>query len=91
MYYVYILLSLKDNKFYTGKTNDLTKRLIRHNKGFVRSTKHRRPFILIYFEKYNSAKEAFLREIELKKPSAGKFKNKLREKLTIKYSPVAQW
>ncbi len=83
MYYVYILLSLKDNKFYVGKTKDLTKRLEKHTNGLVRSTKYRRPLKLVYKEIYNTAKEAYLREKELKYPSAGKFKNELRNKLGL--------
>lgn len=83
MYYVYILFSLKDNKFYVGKTKDLIKRLERHNKGLVRSTKHRRPLKLIYQEIYKTAREAYLREKELKLPSVGKFKKELRNKLGL--------
>ncbi len=33
MYYTYVLLSLKDRRFYTGYTSDLRKRLGEHNKG----------------------------------------------------------
>lgn len=82
-YFVYILYSLKDNKFYVGKTNDLSKRLERHNKGGVKSTKHRRPFKLVYYKSFKNSQEAFLREKELKQPSAGKFKEELRKKLAL--------
>jgi len=37
-YYVYILLSLKDNKLYTGFTMNLKKRLQEHARGGVKST-----------------------------------------------------
>ncbi len=83
MYYVYILYSLKDKNFYTGKTSDLYKRLERHNKGLVFSTKNRRPLELVHCEVYREGKEAFLREKELKYPSAGKFKKILRGKLGL--------
>jgi putative endonuclease len=43
MYYVYVLLSLKDNKFYIGYTNGLKRRLKEHNQGKNVSTKLRRP------------------------------------------------
>ena len=79
MYYVYILLSLKDNKFYTGRTSNLLERVNKHNRGFVKSTKNRRPLKLIYYEKFIKAKDAYLRERELKYPSAGKFKEQLRK------------
>ena len=50
IYYVYILQSLKDNKFYTGYTENLKLRFEEHQKGRVESTKDRRPLRLIYFE-----------------------------------------
>jgi hypothetical protein len=48
MYYVYILLSLKDNKFYIGFTSNLKRRLKEHNYGKNISTKSRLPLKLIY-------------------------------------------
>jgi len=65
-YYVYILLSLKDGKKYTGYTKDLLSRFEAHQKGRVSSTKHRRPFKLIYFEGCLSQKDALIREKYLK-------------------------
>jgi len=50
MHYIYVLKSLKDNKFYIGYTNDLRKRIELHNAGRVESTKLRKPFDLIYYE-----------------------------------------
>jgi len=50
MFYVYILQSQKDRKFYAGFTNDLRKRLLRHDAGKVFSTKSRRPLRCIYAE-----------------------------------------
>jgi len=38
-YYVYVLLSEADNNFYTGYTNNIQKRLEKHNNGEVKSTK----------------------------------------------------
>ncbi len=66
MYYVYILLSLKDKKFYVGYTSSLKKRLLEHKKGKVRSTKNRSPLKLLCFEAYLSKKEAMNRERYLK-------------------------
>ena len=48
-YYVYVLLSDKDNKFYTGFASNLKRRFEEHCKGYVESTKNRRPLILIYY------------------------------------------
>ena len=38
MYYVYVLQSKKDDKFYTGFTTDLGRRIDEHNKGQQIST-----------------------------------------------------
>ncbi len=65
-YYVYVLLSLKDGKKYTGYTKDLSSRFEAHQKGKVVSTKHRRPFELIYFEGCLSQQDALKREKYLK-------------------------
>ncbi|WP_298237010.1 GIY-YIG nuclease family protein [uncultured Algibacter sp.] len=65
-YYVYILLSLKDGKKYIGYTKDLSSRFKAHQKGEVQSTKHRRPFELIYFEGCLSQEDALKREKYLK-------------------------
>lgn len=62
MYYLYILKSLKDNKRYIGSTNDLQRRLAQHNFGFVKSTKSRKPFVLLYSEKFVNEKDSRLRE-----------------------------
>ena len=67
-YYVYILLSEKDGKKYTGYTSDLPLRFEAHQKGRVISTKHRRPFKLIYFEGCLSKDDAVRREKYLKTP-----------------------
>ena len=65
-YFVYMLKSLKDKKFYTGCTADLKKRLKQHNRGRVRSTKARRPFELVYWESFRTRSEAMKRELRLK-------------------------
>ena len=66
MFIVYVLKSLKDNRFYIGQTNNILSRLRRHNEGRVRSTKYRVPLILVYSENYASRSEAMAREKYLK-------------------------
>jgi putative endonuclease len=61
-YTVYILKSSKDGGYYYGYTSDLKARLMRHNDGMVRSTKARRPFIVHYFEVFETKTEALKRE-----------------------------
>jgi predicted GIY-YIG superfamily endonuclease len=46
MWFVYILKSLRDNDLYVGSTNDVDRRLTKHNSGDVDSTKCRIPFTL---------------------------------------------
>ena len=66
MYYIYILKSLKNNRFYTGSTNNLERRLLEHNSGKSKYTRLTKPFKLLHFEKFNSRKEAVNRERYLK-------------------------
>ena len=62
MFYVYVLLSLKDKKFYIGFTNDLKRRMKEHNSGKNISTKSRLPLELIYYETHLSKADAERRE-----------------------------
>ena len=66
MYYTHVLHNIKDMKFYTGFTKDLKLRFEQHNKGFVESTKDRRPLKLIYYEACLSQEDATKREKYLK-------------------------
>ena len=66
MYYIYVLLSLKDNKFYTGYTEDLRNRFKKHSEGLVPITKNRRPLKLVYYEACLDQKDALQREKYLK-------------------------
>jgi putative endonuclease len=48
--------------FYTGSTGDLKRRVEEHHKGYVRSTKHRRPLGLVYYEACLNETDALARE-----------------------------
>ena len=50
MFTVYAIKSLKHKFIYVGMTEKLEERLVKHNKGYVRSTKRFAPFKLIYSE-----------------------------------------
>ena len=65
-FYVYVLLSEKDNKFYTGYTSNLRERLRTHQEGKVLSTQHRLPIQLVYFEGCLDKRDAMRREKYLK-------------------------
>jgi putative endonuclease len=66
MYYTYVLLSMKDGKFYIGYTDDLAGRFESHRRGSVPATKNRRPLMLIYYEACISKEDALKREKYLK-------------------------
>jgi len=66
MWYIYILRGKKDNKLYTGCTDNLIERVRLHNTGKIESTKLRRPFILIHYEAYINRYDAYAREKWLK-------------------------
>lgn len=66
MFYVYVLLSNKDKKYYIGFTTDLKKRIKEHILGNVSATSYRRPLELVYYECYKERKIAQKRERQLK-------------------------
>ena len=47
-FYVYILSSDVNGQFYIGQTQDIQNRLTKHNKGYVKSTKSKRPWTLLF-------------------------------------------
>jgi len=65
-FYVYVLKSDRDGKFYTGYTKNIKQRFEEHQKGRVKSTKDRRPLKLIYYEGCLSQQDATHREKYLK-------------------------
>ncbi|EKB49669.1 GIY-YIG nuclease family protein [Cecembia lonarensis] len=79
MFYVYVLRSQKDKKFYTGFTKNLEKRLLEHNNGLSASTKYRIPFDLVYFEACLNQQDAMHREKYLKSTYGKRYlKNRLK-------------
>jgi len=88
MFYVYILISLKNFKLYTGFTENLKKRLDYHNKGLNESTRNRRPLKLIYYEAYSSEGDARKRESFLKTGRGREVLNKQLKETLKKYKLV---
>ena len=66
MYYVYVLYSEKFNRYYTGFTKDIEKRLNEHNNGKTKSTKAYKPWEVIFREECKTRIEARNREIYYK-------------------------
>ena len=83
-YYVYVLLSLKDKRFYIGFTTNLKQRLQQHARGEVKSTKERRFLKLIHYEYFLNESDAKSREVFLK---SGFGREQLRQSLkrTLQY------
>ena len=75
--FTYILENQK-GKYYIGITKiSLENRLLRHNRGDVKSTKLGRPWHLIYAEPHNSYKSARKREKQIKSWHGGNAFKKL--------------
>lgn len=66
MYYVYIL-ECCDGTLYTGYTNDVAKRVAKHNLGVgAKYTRGRTPCRLVYVEEFISKNDAMRREWNIK-------------------------
>ena len=79
MYKVYVLYSKLINQYYIGHTENLFKRLLRHNKGLVRSTKKGIPWVIVYQESFGSKNDAYRRELKIKAyKKGGAFKRLLK-------------
>ena len=65
-YYVYVLQSEKDQRFYFGQSMNVSQRLKKHNKGYSIYTKAFRPWVLFAYKKADSRTEAISLEKKLK-------------------------
>ena len=80
MFYVYVLRSERNSRFYVGSTKDVKKRLIEHNTGKSQATRYIKPLKLIYSEQYSTRSDAVKRERFLK---MGQGRAWLKEKLSL--------
>jgi len=67
MWFVYIIGSLQKRWYYVGSTNRLKERLREHNLGLVLSTKHNKPYKIVFTKKFTKEAEARACEHKLKK------------------------
>ena len=82
-FYIYVLRSIKDKKFYVGFTENLKSRFEQHKKGQVASTKDRRPLEIVYSEACLAKLDATHREKYLKTYHGKQFiRNRLKSYLT---------
>jgi putative endonuclease len=74
-YKIYILYSDQHKKTYVGFSEDISKRLEKHNAGKVTSTKNFRPWRIVFEEEVDDYKDARKRELYYKS-AAGRRKIK---------------
>ena len=72
MYYTYLLKRVDANVYYLGSTNDLKRRLKEHNIGISCQTTKGYQWKVIYYEAYETLKQAREREIQLKRNRGSK-------------------
>ena len=66
MFFTYILISEKDGSLYIGQTQDVQKRLKRHNAGRNVYSSRKKPWKLLFAKECNSRSEAMKLERYLK-------------------------
>lgn len=79
MCYVYIIYSITVDKFYIGYTENLEQRIANHQVGLGNWTKNKGPWVLKYYETFDTVREGLQREIQLKKARNRKYFNWLVE------------
>jgi len=84
MFYVYILL-LSSNTYYTGQTNNFTRRIKQHQSGLCISTQDHLPFKVVYTKKLHTRKKALKLEKYIKRNGAHRFLLAQRFGTTIVY------
>jgi len=61
-YFVYVLKSRFQSKYYVGMSNDPQRRLTEHNQGKVTATKSYRPYEIVLIEEFPDRQKAHFRE-----------------------------
>ena len=62
MFYTYVVRSISHHYYYKGHCRDLEKRLHQHNSGMTKSIRPYIPFVLVYFETFETEQQAMERE-----------------------------
>jgi putative endonuclease len=70
---VYVIYSVKLERYYTGYTNNIEKRLVTHNQGGKKYTTKGIPWKLIKTYNCNSVSEALILERKIKKRGIKRF------------------
>ncbi|MFA4967373.1 MAG: GIY-YIG nuclease family protein [Candidatus Margulisiibacteriota bacterium] len=77
MFYVYILKSENNGKYYIGCTKDIEKRIREHNSGKTKSIKAFLPYSVAYKEEFTNFSEARKRERFIKAQKSRKYIDEL--------------
>ncbi len=72
-FFAYILFSESTDKYYVGSTQDIHKRLDRHNKKQMIATKAGVPWTIVWFEIFYTRAEAYSKEMDIKKKKSRKY------------------
>jgi len=73
MFWMYVLQSEKNGRFYIGYSELPDRRLIEHNSGKVPSTRNFRPWKKVYSESFMTEIEAIQREKQVKAMKSRKY------------------
>ena len=73
MWYVYILYSEKIDSYYIGFTENLERRIKRHNDSWGRYSKRGIPWDIVYTEQFDKKSDALKRETQIKKMKSRKY------------------
>lgn len=85
MFYVCVLKSLKDSKFYVGYTANLRSRIAAHENGTVLSTRTGLPIDIVYYEASRIESDALRRGKYLKSIYGKRYiRNRIRDDLLEK-------
>ena len=66
MFYVYIIYSKVKDIYYKGCTQNLDQRIIAHNENKSRYTANKGPWTLVFVQKFDTKKEALVKEKSIK-------------------------
>ena len=72
-YYFYITYSKTADKFYIGHSNDVNKRLKKHNTNHKGFTGKFNDWIVVYTEQFFTKSEAYKRELDVKSKKSRKY------------------
>lgn len=80
--HIVYILKCKDRTFYTGYTTNLKERVKKHTIGKgARYTRSRLPVQLVYHESFKTIKEAYQREMNIKKLSREAKKKLIKKRI----------